>query len=185
MKNWLETKIVTKTIDGQQVRFRKIPIGTLRKFKCVNKDVAKALTMLFKDTQHDIKVTNLSVPSEVLDADGKPVLTQSYEQTAAEPSIISMRKTQMEEGIKALIDAVTGEESFNVIAEVICKSAWETFSDDDIPKVQDNMGFDTVVEFVKGAIEASAGDYAELGKSLFQNNSQLQAVLERVKAIQK
>jgi len=180
MKDWLSKKVVEKTIEGELIRFRKVPVGTLRKFRCINKDLAKALGMVFKDKSHDVTVHQVATPSDAIGTDGETIMTTAFDQGAAENSTLSMRNLQMEEGIKALINAVTDDGAFDVLAEVVVKSAWEEFTEDDIPKIQDAMPTDTLVQFLQGAFEASAGDYAKLGKSLFQNNPQVQSVLEKM-----
>ncbi len=168
MKDWLIKKIITREIDGQEVKFRRIPVGTLQKFRIINEDVSKALTLLFKDTTHDVEVDQMSTPSEDRDAEGTPYMSTGIKQSAAHPSIITLRTTQMEEGIKGIISALTSDESIEVLSEIIVKSAWEEFDESDIPKLKDQMDLVTMIEFLKGAFEASAGDYAQLGKSLFQ-----------------
>ena len=180
MKDWLSTKTVEKEIEGHKITFRKVPIGTLRKFRGVNKDIAKALSMLFKDTSKDVAIHQVETPSEVIGMDGKPVMTSAFDQSAAENSTLSMRNLQMEEGIKSLLNAVTDEAVLKVLAEVIVKSAWKEFTEEDIEKIPDEMPTDVLVKFLQGAFEASAGDYENLGKSLFQNNPQLQSFMEKV-----
>ena len=177
MKNWLSNNIVEKEIDGHIVKFRRIPVGTIQKFRVVGEEVSKALALLFKDTEHDIETEELRTPSEHVDDDGQPYLSTGFKQQAAHPSVLSMRATQLEEGIKGIVAALTKDDSLDVLSEVIVKSAWEEFNDADIPNIKDQMDLVTMVEFLKGALEASAGDYAKLGKSWFQNNPTAKVVL--------
>lgn len=179
MKNWLNNKTITKEIDGHQIVFRRIPVGTLQKFRFLADDVSKALALLFKDTSQDIKVEQISTPSDVIDPDGTPFMSTDYIQEAAHPSNIQLRKTQLEEGIKGMINAVARDESLEVIAEIIVKSASEEFNDADIPNIKNEMDLATMIEFLKGAFEASAGDYAQLGKSLFQKIPHLKEALDQ------
>ena len=180
MKNWLNNKIITKEIDGTEVKFRRVPVGTLQKFRTINEDVARALTMLFKDTTHDVKTEQMSTPSDEKDADGVPYMNTNYTQEAAHPSNIQLRKTQMEEGIKGIINALTRDESMEVLCEIIIKSAYEEMEGKEPVALKDEMDLVTMIEFLKGAFEASAGDYAALGKSWFQKNPKLQGILETV-----
>ena len=180
MKNWLNNKIIEKEIDGVVVKFRRVPIGTLQKFRTINEDVAKALAMLFKDTSHDVEIDQMSTPSESVDGEGTPFMNTGYKQSAAQASIISLRKTQLEEGIKGIINALTRDESFEILCEVVAKSAWEEFDGVDVARIKEEVDTVTLIEFLKGAFEASAGDYAKLGKSWFQKNPKVAELLETV-----
>jgi hypothetical protein len=179
MRNWLNNKIVTKTIDEQEVKFRRIPVGTLQKFRFLAGDVSKALAMLFKDTSHDVKVEQLSTPSSMTDESGTPFMSNEVVHEAAHPSTISLRKTQMEEGIKGIINTLFAEESFDVLAEVIIQSAWEECEGATTEDIKTKMPPNIAVQFLQGAFEASAGDYAELGKSWFQKNPKLKEILDQ------
>lgn len=182
MKNWLNKKVIEKDIDGEMIKFRRVPVGTLQKFRTVGDEVSKALGMLFKDTSHDVEVDQMSTPSESVDNEGTPFMSSSVKQSAGHPSVLSMRKIQMEEGIKGIINAFLKDDSMEVLCEIIAKSAWEVYGDvgeDKYLDIRDNMDGITFVLFLKYAFEASAGDYANLGKSLFQN-SKLQGVLDQV-----
>jgi len=180
MKNWLSKTVIEKEIDGEMVKFRRVPIGTLQKFRNVSDEVSKALGMLFKDTSHDIEIDQMSTPSESLDAEGTPFMSSGFKQSAAHPSILSMRKTQMEEGIRGIINALMKDEAMEVLCEIIAKSAFDEEWPEDLMKIREEMDTATFVLFLKYAFEASAGDYANLGKSLLQNNK-VQGVLETVK----
>lgn len=173
MKNkWLTKKTITKTIDDQEVVFRKIPVGTLQKCRGLEDGIAKFLGMLLKNTDNDVEREGLQ------DTSGN----SSWKTSAAQGHIIEMRAAQLENGIKGLMSVVTSDESMLLLSEVIVKSAYEEFEDADIPTLKDSMGIDTMIEFLKGALEASAGDYALLGKSLFQKHPKVQEVLEAMKA---
>jgi hypothetical protein len=180
MKNWLNKKVIEKDIDGEMVKFQRVPIGTLQKFRNVSDEVSKALGMLFKDTSHDIEVKQMSTPSESVDADGTPFMSSSVDQAAAHPSVLSMRKTQMEEGIRGIINAFMKDESMAVLCEIIAKSAFEEKWPEDVTEIRDSMDTATFILFLKYAFEASAGDYANLGKSLLQN-TKVAEVLDQVK----
>jgi hypothetical protein len=94
-----------------------------------------------------------------------------------------MRKIQIEEGIRGIIDAVTKDDTMEVLCEIIAKSAWKMYGDVEEDKyidIRDTMDTATFILFLKYAFEASAGDYASLGKSLLQNNK-VQEVLEVAK----
>lgn len=168
MKNWLNNKTIAKEIDGQEVTFRRVPVGTLQKFRFLAEDVSRALALLFKDTSHDVKVEQVATPSEKVDADGAPFMSTQYIQDAAHPSNIQLRKTQLEEGIKGMINAVMAEESMDVLVEIIKKSAFEEEWPEDSAKIKEEMPLDVMIQFLQGAFEASAGDFASLGKSWFQ-----------------
>jgi len=170
MKNWLGKNIVTKTIQGEEVAFRRIPVGILQKCRGLNEDVAKAVGMVFKDKSHDVEI-------EQLTSEGG----SSYRQTAAQASVLSMRKTQIEQGIKSIMDAVTKDDTMDILCDIIVYSAWEEFSPEDAKDLKNKMDPITMFEFLKGALEASAGDYAELGKSLLQKNPTLKAAIDQVK----
>lgn len=177
MKNWLNYKTITKTIDGKEVVFRRVPVGTLQKFRFMADDVSKALALLFKDTSKDVKVEQMSTPSEKQDAEGNAIMTTQYIQDASVPANIALRKSQLEEGIKGVVRSVMADESLEVLSEIIVKSASEEFNDSDIPLIKDQMDAATMFEFLKGAFEASAGDYSELGKSLFRKIPKLEEMV--------
>lgn len=182
MKDWLTQKTIIKNIDGQDVEFRRIPVGILQKCRNLNESVAKALAMVFRDTAKDVEINQVSVPSEKMDAEGKPVMSTEFKQASINPSLASQRVAQTEAGIKSLIDALTSEDTMKIVSEIIVASAYKEFSKEDTDKIKDNMDIGTVIQFLKGAFEASAGDYAKLGKSLFQANPQMQEMADRVKA---
>lgn len=171
MKNWLNHKTVEKEIQGHTVKFRRIPIGILQKCRGLNEDVSKALAMVLKDTSHDIEVESITNESGAT----------SFTHSAAQASIISMRKIQMEEGIKGILEAITKDTTLEIVSEIIVASAYEEFSESDVKSLKDNMDAVTMFEFLRGAFEASAGDYASLGKSLFQKNQKVQDIVEKVK----
>jgi hypothetical protein len=176
MKDWLTSTTVTKNIQGEDVEFRRIPVGLFQKCRTLNESVSKAMAMLFKDTTKDVEINQVSVPSDV---EGQ--MSTEYKQSAIQPAIASMRATQMEQGIKGIIDAITSEATMDVLSEIIVTSAYKTFSKDDAHRIKDEMDVATMIVFLKGAFEASAGDYAKLGKSLFQKNAKLQDVADQVK----
>lgn len=180
MKNWLNNKVITKTIDGHEVRFRRVPVGTLQKFKFLSDDISKALAMLFKDTTHDIAIQQRSVPTSLKNEDGTIAMSSEYVQEAAVPANLQLRKLQMEEGIKGLMRSFMADEAMEILSEIVVKSAFEEFSDEDIPRIKTSMDPATMLEFLKGAFEASAGDYEKLGKSLFQKVAQTSGLLEKV-----
>jgi len=171
MKNWLGKNIVTKTIQEQEVKFRRIPVGILQKCRGLNDDVASALGMVFKDKSHDVEVEQLSTEGG----------GSSYKQSAAQASILSMRKTQLEQGIKSIMEALTKDDTMEILSEIIVASAWEEFSEEDVKDLKNKMDPVTMFEFLKGALEASAGDYAQLGKSLLQKNPAVKEALEKIK----
>lgn len=172
MKNqWISNKEVTRTINGREIKFRKIPVGTLQKCRSLNDSVSKFLGMLFKDKSHDIEVEQLT------SKDGN----QSFKQSAADPSIIQLRKTQVEEGIKGLLNTITDDATMLLISEIIVKSAYDEFTLEDIPRLKDELGIDDMVELLKGAFDASAGDYAELGKSLLRKNQMVQEAMDQIR----
>lgn len=179
MRNWLNNKVITKEIDGTEVKFRRVPVGTLQKFRFLAEDVSRALALLFKDTSHDIKVEQRSVPTEKTDGEGAPYMSTEYVQEAAHPSNIQLRKTQLEEGIKGMINAVTAEESLDVLCEIIRKSAFEEEWPEDADKMKEGLPLDIMIQFLQGAFEASAGDFASLGKSLFQKNPKIKELLDQ------
>lgn len=180
MKNWLSNNVITKTIDGKEIKFRRVPVGTLQKFRTVGEEVAKALALLFKDTAHDVEFEDIKTPSQSKDDNDVPYTSNVFKQQAAHPSVLSMRKLDMEDGIKGVLNGLMKDESLEVLCEVIVKSAWEEFTDEDIPKMKDNLDAVTMIEFLKGAFEASAGDYAKLGKSWFQSNPTVQDTLGKM-----
>jgi hypothetical protein len=170
--NWIQSKEVVRKIGDVEVKFRKVPIGTLQKCRNLNEDVARFVGMLCNDKKHDIEVEQITAQ-----AGGS-----SYKQSAAQPSIISLRKTQTEEGIKGLLNAMTCDSTIELLSEIIVKSAYEEFTESDIPTLKDSIGVDDMIEFLKGAFEASAGDYAKLGKSLFQKNPKMQEIVAKLRA---
>ena len=180
MKNWLSKTEIEKEIDGEKVVFRRVPVGTLQKFRHVSDDVSKGLGMLFKDDKHDHKTEQISTPSDAVDSDGTPYMTTQYTEDAPHVSTISMRKTQIEEGIRALINAVMRDESMEVLCEIIAKSAFKEEWPDDLLTIRDEMDPVTFGLHLKYAFEASVGDYASLGKSLLQN-TKVSEVLDQVK----
>lgn len=178
MRDWLANKVITKTIDGEEVQFRRVSAGTLQKFRTVGEAASKAIALLFKDTTHDIEVEEVKSPSQTVDPEtGAPYMSSVFKQQAAHPSVLSMRKLDVEDGIKGIIRALTEDESMDVLSEIIVKSAWKEFEESDIETLKDKMDLITMIEFLKGAFEASAGDYAKLGKSWFQSNTAVQTAL--------
>lgn len=181
MNNWLSNNIITKTIDDREVKFRRVPVGTLQKFRIVGEEAAKALALLFKNDAHDVEFEDVKTPSQVSPSDGgAPYMSTVFKQQAAHPSVLSMRKLDMEDGIKGILNALMKDESMLVLCEVIAKSAWEEFNEEDIPQMAESLDAVTMIEFLKGAFEASAGDYAKLGKSWFQSNKTVQSALDKV-----
>lgn len=181
MKNWRSKHTITKNIDGHDVVFQRISAGTLQKFRILNDDVSKALAILMLDTSKDAEVTQLSVPSEKQYPDGTPIMTQDYKQAAVSPALASMRKAQLDDGIKHLLDLVTSEQALDVLCEIIVKSAPAEFDTEDIQDIKEHMDILTMFEFLKGAFEASAGDYEKLGKSLCQKSPAIQKMAEMFK----
>lgn len=169
---WLQSKVIVRKIGDREIKFRKVPVGTLQKCRHLNEDVARFIGMLFNDKKQDIEVEQIT----------SAVGGSSYKQSAAQPSIISLRKTQTEEGIKGLLNALTSETTMELLSEIVVKSAFEEFTEADIPTLKDSIGIDDLIELLKGAFEASAGDYAKLGKSLFQKNPKMQELLSRLRS---
>lgn len=186
MKNWLNTKTIKKEIDGEEVEFRRIPVGLLQKCRTLNESVSKALSMLFADKSKDVEVEQVSVPSDKLGADGNPIMSSEYKQGAIHVSQASMRATQMEQGIKGIIDSVTSDDTMKILSEIIYYSAYKEFEgvskEDAISQIPEKMDTATLIQFIIGAFEASAGDYAKLGKSLFQTNK-AQELVEKAKTM--
>lgn len=168
MRNWLKNKIVIKEIDGEEIKFQRIPVGILQKFKFLSDDVSKALSLVFKDTSKDSKF------SQIQQGDATEIVHE-----AANPANIQLRKAQMEQGIKGIVDTLFADESFEILAEVIIHSAFEECAGATPQDIKDNMDPATAVQFLMGALEASAGDFAELGKSWCRKNPQLQALLDQ------
>lgn len=173
MKNkWASDKEITRTINGREIRFRKVPVGTLQKCRALNDNASKFLGMLFKDKTNDIEV------EQIESRDGN----KSFKQSAADPSIIQLRKTQTEEGIKGLLNTFTDDATLLLLSEIIVKSAYDEFTQEDIPNLKDELGLDDMIELLKGAFEASAGDYADLGKSLLRKNQMVSDALDQIRS---
>jgi len=182
MKKWLNNKTITKTIDGEEIEFRRIPVGVFQKLRGLNESASKAISMLFKDTTKDVEIEQLSVPTDKTNPDGTPVMSTEFKQAAIQSSMASMRVQQMEQGVKGLIDTLTSDDTMEVLCEIIATSAYKEFEGVDPKEIKEGMDVATMVQFLIGAFEASAGDYAKLGKSLFQKNQNLQEMVEKVKA---
>ncbi len=181
MKNYLTSKTITKEIDGEEVEFRRIPVGLLQECRHLNESVSKAIAMLLKDTSKDIEVEQVSVPSGEVDKEGNAIMTTQYKQSAVQPSIASMRALQVEQGTKGILTALTCEESLKLASRIIVASAHKTFTKEDVDAIKENMDLVTMGQFLMGAFEASAGDFSKLGKSLFQKNSKIQELMDQVK----
>lgn len=169
MKNWLAKNTITKNIDGEEVKFRRIPIGILQKFRFLADDASKALALLFKDTSKDVKFEQTTQGE-----------ASNYMQEAANPSIIQLRKVQTEEGISALLKAFTSDEAMDLLMEVIRASANEEDWPESNDEMKNGLPPTIMIEMLKGAFEASAGDYEKLGKSLFRKIPGAQDALENL-----
>jgi hypothetical protein len=181
MKDWLNNKIIEKEIDGHTIKFRRISVGTLQKFRVVGEEVATLLALVFKDTSKDAKVEQIEQPTDKKDSTGASLATKSYVQEDAKPAIIELRARQMREGIEGLLKALTKDEALDVLAEIIVASAFEEFEESDIPKIKTELSPDLMVQFLCGAFEVSTGDFAKLGKSWCQKNPQIKEILASVK----
>lgn len=180
--DWLGGKTVEKEIDGTMVTFYRIPAGTLRKFNAIAGLIGKSLGVLFDSREHDSRQERIQVPSEFRDDNG-PLYEIKSTVDAVDPKIAEVRRAQVEEGIEKFINTLVGPEAMTIMCEIIGRSAREEFKDykDDYSKLQDILDPMTMFQMLKGAWEASAGDFAELGKSLFLQNPKVQEAVNRLK----
>lgn len=180
--NWLGGKTVEKEIDGKKVVFYKIPAGTIRKFKALSDCIGSSLSLIFDSKDKDSRTERIQIPSEFKDDEG--ALYQIKQVTdAIDPKIAEMRRVQMEKGIASFVELLTGPDAMDIACEIIGRSARDIFEDykEDYSEIQNDIDIATMVKMLQGAWEASAGDFAEMGKSLFLQNPKIQDALDKAK----
>jgi len=165
MKDYCENKSIEKKIGDTTVTFYPLPIGVLFKCRSLGDSVSKMLAAFFADTSKDTKKEELIAPTK-LDGEDKVFETRQNVEQAIEPSIASLRLRHREDGIKALVDALLGDKTQEIISEMIVRSARKEFKPEDAKDIMDKVDMETFKELVAGVLEANKGVFAGMGELL-------------------
>lgn len=171
MKDYCETKSITKKVNGEDVVFYPLPMGVLFKCRSLSDSVAKTLASFFADTSKDVKKEELTAPSKIEGTD-KVFETRQFTEQAVEPQIASLRLKHKEDGIKALVDALMGEKTQEILAEMIVRSARKEFKPEDAKDLMDKVDPETFRDLVMGVLEANRGVFNGMGEYLSRLTNQ-------------
>ena len=186
MNNFCEKKSIEKEItlgdETRKVVFYAVPFGTVMKMRTVGKSLSKLITTLMTDGSKDAGSEYTSAVSGETDASGEAVMNTQTIVKEISPSMASLRHRQMSEAIEDLSEMLFSDDVQALLAEIIVKSASKEFMKEDQGTLFDNMDTETVILFLQGALEASAGGISGLGKFLSpQMKEKAEGVMESLK----
>ena len=174
-------KVTSFEVQGEQVNFRGIPLGTIFKIRNLvegQKAASKLLTTLFTDTTKD---SGIKTVTKLVDAD-KVLYDTEQTIVAIDPNIAAMRVRDKEQGIEGLIKLLTSPESEDLLAEIIIHSA-ECFDAKDMDGSKEavaGLELPVVIELVIGSLKASSGVVSVLGKLFPQMSKSVAAKVDQV-----
>jgi len=171
MKDYLAKKTIQHKVDGETMTFRAVPMKLIFKLRAAKDGVAKALASFLTDKSKDAGVEELQSPSDKTGADGGALYVLQTVKKAADPSIVSLRARQQEEGINALLALLCSEDMQGLVVECICSSG-ESLEEEDVKDFLDNVDVGTFREFATGTFKACAGAFGNLGNFLSRLNLQ-------------
>ena len=171
MKDYCESKAIERKIGDTTVAFYPLPVGMLFKCRSLGDSVSKMLAAFFADTSKDTKKEELIAPTKI-EGNDKVFETRQHVEQAIEPSIASLRLKHREDGIKALVDAIMGDKTQEIISEMIVRSARKEFKPEDAKDLMDKVDMETFKELVSGVLEANKGVFAGMGELLSRLTNQ-------------
>lgn len=171
MKDYCESKSIERKIGDTTVTFYPLPIGVLFKCRSLGESVSKMLAAFFADTSKDTKKEEIVAPTQ-LDGNDKVFETRQNVVQAIEPSMASLRLKHREDGIKALVDALMGDKTQEIISEMIVRSARKEFKPEDAKDLMDKVDMETFKELIAGVLEANKGVFAGMGELLSRLTNQ-------------
>ncbi len=166
MNNFCKKQKITKRIQGEDVTFYAIPMGTILKFKHTAEKASGFVASLFTDTSKDVSTETFSGPSEIKDGTGDAYINTQTATKEISASLASLRHKQKMDSIEGLVKSLFASEAQDLLVEIIIKSASDTFTEADAKDITEKMDSGTFIQFLLGAFEASKEGYAGLGKSL-------------------
>ncbi len=166
MNNFCKKQKITKQIQGEDVTFYAIPMGTILKFKHTAEKASGFVASLFTDTSKDVSTESFSGPSEIKDNTGDAYINTQSSTKEISASLASLRHKQKMDSIEGLVKSLFAADAQDLLVEIIIKSASDTFTDADAKDITEKMDSGTFIQFLMGAFEASKEGYAGLGKSL-------------------
>jgi len=165
MKDYCESKTVTKKVNGEDVIFYALPMGVLFKCRSLSDSVSKMLASFFADTSKDVRHEELVAPSKVEGTEQIFETRQTINQ-AVEPQIASLRLKHKEDGIKALADALLGDNTQIILCEMIVRSARKEFAPEDAKELLNRVDPETFRDLILGVLEANKGVFQGMGEFL-------------------
>ena len=162
--------------DGiQNINFYPLPVGILWKMRKLKGPLAKSIAAAITSMKTSGTQSSISKPEVLEGAVGEGSESNVYVATSNEKkelssSAVSLLYNHVEAAVDGIVEAGMSDDSKEIVAEIIVSSAADFFKTpaEDKTEVFDKMPIGMALQFLKGALSASAEGLAFLGKSLPQ-----------------
>lgn len=153
-------------VGGQPFNFYPASVGCLFQLKSVAKPISKSLAVLFAKKDND----NGTVERRFASAEVKGSIDQEIIVDAVKPELLKLRLEQEAKAIEGLFEAISANETQDVLGTLIMDSLQEMFprGGSDNPPPQEFMrsklmNAERLVQFLVGVAKANKGMFGPLG----------------------